>query len=537
VSGMTGRRKRRGIKHGLRHKFKRLIKMTKSDNSETEIGVTSVPQMEITAEIAEAANRATAQILDRMNHEIRAPLNTIMGFTQVLQKQSQALSLPLKAQQWIKNIQEAGTGLSEVINNIIDLAKIETGKTPVAEEDLNLKLLFQGIFHLCNAQASSKQVVLSYDFHGDLPEMIRADRIKLNRILQSLVDNAVKYTPPGKKVEMLAQKEKNSRIIFKIIDQGAGMTAEQLNTLFDTVVHPDHDLNSQFRGAGMGLALTRQLVTLLKGELTVASEVDQGTTFTCNIPLLEASYLKSIPEIEPEVLPDQPISKGQLVLLVEDNKLNQNLIEVYFNTLNLDLEIAENGLEGVEKMVELKPGLVLMDLNMPVMDGLTATRKIRANPDFQDTPIILISAVTQTEIQREAKEAGITDFLDKPIIFKKLSLLVSKYLPSDESKETESKSLQADVKSKIAMPQAVLLTLANEYELLQKIPPFAASQLEAQLQKMLGICGDYETEHTALIKTIDRMIFSRKATEIPNQIQKGLLLFESAKFQPVISSN
>ncbi|MGK5093706.1 response regulator [Deltaproteobacteria bacterium TL4] len=476
-------------------------------------------------ERAERESQAKTYFLANMSHEIRTPLNAIVGFCQLIQKHDQQYEIPKTLQEYLSHIQTASKNLAELLNNILDLSRLETGKSPVHEEVLNFKLLFQGIFHLKKAQALLKNLVYAYDYDSSLPESIISDRTKLNQILTNLVDNAVKYTEPGNKVDLLAMKGEGHKLIIKVTDTGIGIPKGKLAVIFENFEQADN-ATQQIGGSGLGLAITKKLVDLLEGTLTVESEAGKGTTFTCMIPYKEVSSEEN-KEMGPQEWVMVQFLRDNVVLMAEDNAMNQVYAKALFEQLNLDLHMARNGLVALEMLQTLKPELIFMDMQMPVMDGLTAITEIRKNPTFKETPIVVVTANTFVDTQAKLEEYGITECLYKPIDVKKMLPILAKYLRTKEDSKTRSNSQAKENRSK--MPDLVRAQLEEEYALLQMIPPFAASKMEIQLQRMLNLCSNYETPHWDLLKRVETSVFSGASKDISAQVEEGLLLFQKAE--------
>ena len=365
---------------------------------------------------SELANNSKTQFLANMSHEIRSPLNTIVGFSQILLNQTVKLGLPFYFKDNLDNIIIAGENLSELINNILDLSKIESGKLEPTLESINFKQLFQGIYHINKANATKKDLCYTFDLEHGLPEFIQTDRTKLNQILMNLLSNAIKFTPKGKSIRLEALRD-DGFIMIKVTDQGIGVAADRLKSIFESFEQADNTITRRFGGTGLGLSITKQMVEILKGKIWVESEEGKGSVFFVKIPLVVA---KSDEHYKREILlTNCKFSTDNIVLAVEDMEMNQQMLKVLFDELHLDIHFANNGEEGIEKIKDLKPDLVLMDIHMPVMDGIEATRRIRQIPEFKYLPIIALSADAFIEQQNKAFKAGLSKYITKPIDFNK----------------------------------------------------------------------------------------------------------------------
>lgn len=435
-------------------------------------------QFERAKVLAEKANEAKTLFLANMSHEIRSPLNAIVGFSQLLHVKSKRMALDTEFLRFLENIKISGNNLSELINNILDLSKIEAGKMGVSIETINVKQLFQGIYHINKGRAVERELNFSYDFDYRLPEFIESDRTKLNQILMNLTTNAIKFTEIGKRVELQARLE-NNRIVFNIVDEGPGITQQNQARIFAPFEQGDNTLTRKYGGTGLGLAITKQMVEMLEGSITVQSQLNRGSVFSVSLPLIEG---KDAPKTQQQFdLNAITFSKNNTVLVVEDNELNQKMMQGLFDELGLTMHLAQNGVEGVTMAKTLKPDLILMDLHMPELDGIQATKQIRDIEGFEELPIVAVSADAFTEQQRRALAIGINEYVTKPIDFNKLLPIFVKYLRQQEDsirKKPNKLELEAaDIKILKALAQQLLhLPIFNSEELLdiiQQMKPIA----------------------------------------------------------------
>ena len=382
---------------------------------------------------AKAANQAKSQFLANMSHEIRTPLNAIVGFSEIMLSDSKPGEVPADFLQYLENISMSGRNLSELINNVLDLSKIEAGKFNLSVGPVSVDTIGKSVYQINRIKALEKRVRFRYESDPCLPAYIETDRTMLNQIVMNLVSNAIKFTDQEKEVvlRICAEEGEENVLRFEVTDQGIGIPPERQVSIFEPFEQADNTITRKYGGTGLGLSITQKLVGVLGGEISLRSTVGQGSTFTITLPYRISTSLANAPEASSPILGNHRFATSNTVLLVEDNRVNQLVVTALFKRLGLSLHIASDGQEGIQRVEEMKPDLVLMDIHMPGMDGLEATRRLRQNPDYQDLPIIAMSADAFAEQQAEAKAAGMNDYTTKPIEFEKLIQLLSYYLKTE----------------------------------------------------------------------------------------------------------
>ena len=409
---------------------------------------------------AEDASRAKSDFLANMSHEIRTPMNGVLGMAQLLEM----TTLDEEQTDFVQTIKGCGDSLLNIINDILDFSKIESGMLELEEKVFDLEDTVIAVVKLMESLAIAKQVELKYTIAPDVPTTVIGDRTRLRQILLNLIGNAIKFTKQGQ-VEMTVhgkfkpigidlstdlKSDRNYELNFAIADTGIGIKKEQIDKLFQAFTQADSSINRKYGGTGLGLAISKRLVELMGGTIwvesmgsmggyppsdwiSVSQADDQGSVFyfaiAVSIPVSKAEIIRQSQQapsldsnlIYPELATNFPLR----ILLVEDNSVNQMVAQLLFKRLGYQIDTVENGFEAIQATQDKRYDLILMDLQMPKMDGLTATKLIRSRPLNSKAQIVAMTADAMPEDRQACFDAGMDDYITKPVVLSEIIQLVS----------------------------------------------------------------------------------------------------------------
>jgi len=471
---------------------------------------------------ADAANKAKSEFLANMSHELRTPLNGILGYAQILQRDKDATR---SQQDGIGIIYQCGSHLLTLINDILDLSKIEARKMDMYPADVHFSSLVTGVAEICRIKAEQKEIKFTYEAENNLPNAIYADEKRLRQVLINLLGNAIKFTDRGGVsliVKVLEKKENRSgrehqtlvKLRFHIEDTGVGMSQEQLSKIF-LPFEQVGESSRKAEGTGLGLAISQKIVAMMGSKLNVESTLGKGSRFWFDVEL---------PAGETEVQADAEVKlannivgfkgKKRKILLVDDYQLNRSFLVNLLGKIGFEISEASNGQEGLDKAATFQPDLIITDLVMPVMDGFEMTQRLRASPEFQDIILIASSASVFEFDQRKSRQAGCNDFVPKPVETDLLLSKLEEYLQLDwiydELSETQAR--ETDRVEMVVPPPVELKALfkaarigdVEEVEaeahrirqLLDKYLPFA--------DKLLSLAQEFEIDE--ILKLVEQYI-------------------------------
>jgi len=384
----------------------------------------------------EESLKVKEQFLAKMSHEIRTPMNAIVGLTEILLEGT----VSPEQKECLEAVKLSSDNLLSIINDILDFSKLESGKLSLEMLPFNLKEVIEGVMLTLHFSAVRKGIPVEYSLQKGMPEMIVGDPVRVRQILLNLVSNSVKFTEKGSvKIEagIIRQDENNYTIRFVVKDTGIGIPADRIQTIFESFTQASNETSRKYGGTGLGLTIVKQLAELQGGSVYVESEINKGSSFFVILPFKKYNK-KDFPEIADEKLVVGEMLESVNVLLVEDNEMNQMLAQKILDKWGYEVDVAENGKVAIEKMKVNEYDIVLMDIQMPEMDGYEATKYIRTNmpPSKSRTPII---AMTAHAIMGEAEKCialGMDDYISKPFNQKTLYEKMNRQLRKKQNEET-----------------------------------------------------------------------------------------------------
>jgi signal transduction histidine kinase/CheY-like chemotaxis protein/HAMP domain-containing protein len=387
-------------------------------------------------EAAEAASQAKSDFLAKMSHEIRTPMTAILGYAEILDNRE---TTPLETFEAVHSILSNGQHLLEIINTILDLARIESGYTHVNKKPFDTRKLIDEVVSQVKVKAKEKQLDLSAEIDDQAPESLTTDPLMVRQILTNLLGNAIKFTEAGQirvKVNKITKTDDKNQLEIQVSDEGIGIAADQIEKIFEPFHQADDTTKRIFTGTGLGLAISRKYTKLLGGDLRVNSQIHKGSTFTLSLPI-ETPVSQPTVEKSPQTIGESmATNEGAFaelsVLMAEDGVDNRRLVSLFLKKTGINLTMVENGQEAINEVIsrdsENQFDLILMDMQMPIVDGYTATRELRSR--HYNRPIVAFTAHSMKHEKQKCLEAGCDDYLTKPFTKKSLLKILAKYLLS-----------------------------------------------------------------------------------------------------------
>ncbi|MCC9138359.1 ATP-binding protein [Pontibacter silvestris] len=375
---------------------------------------------------AEEAARVKAEFLSTVSHEIRTPLNAIVSIANLLQETDHTKD----HKEYFRTLKLSADNLFHLINDILDYSKIEAGRVELVERSMNLREQVYSLLYGVSITAEEKGLAMKVDLDDRLPDQVLGDPVKIGQILTNLLGNAVKFTDEGSvslKLQVQELTDEEVSVNFQVEDTGMGIPQDKLEKVFEEFTQASYDINLKYGGTGLGLAISQKLLALYGSRLSVRSEEGRGTEFSFNLRLKVAKEHVSIAE-DIATWPEHSID-GVKLLLVEDNPVNVLVVSKYLQRWGVAYDIAENGIDAVDHVLREDYQLILMDLQMPYMDGYEATSKIRelTEEKYRQLPIIALSASARYDYKERMEAAGINDFISKPFNSMELKAKIAHY--------------------------------------------------------------------------------------------------------------
>lgn len=403
------------------------------------------------AQAAEAANKAKSEFLANMSHEIRTPMNAVLGYTELLE----VMITDEKQKSYLESIKKGGRALLTIINDILDLSRIESGKLKMEYAPVDPRRLLRDVEQIFSARAAQKKLDFRLIIPDDLPRALVLDEIRLRQVLFNLVGNAIKFTHQGYislSARALPPRQNVSGridLVLSVEDTGIGIPRDQQARIFHAFEQQEGQSNRQYGGTGLGLAISKKLIEMMNGEIRLQSEAGEGSRF--DVHLFDVALGKTVDEpAEPAPKKRQYRFKPARILVVDDTEVNRDLLRENFANLPFELMLAENGQQALQKAQEDLPDLILLDIRMPVMDGFATIQRLRTQPETQAIPVIALTASNLAQDIDKIRQAGFDAYLHKPVSRPELLATLALFLPQEPKAKAKAKTKPAATKAKEA---------------------------------------------------------------------------------------
>jgi len=421
-------------------------------------------------EAAESANRAKSAFLATMSHEIRTPMNAVLGFADLLH----SLVTDPKQKGYLESIRSGGKNLLTLINDILDLSKIEAGRMEIEYEPVNLYSIINEIRHIFSLRIAEKGLDFRVEIAKDIPQSLLLDEVRLRQILFNLFGNAVKFTYEGHIglcAKKIYQHEDRSSLdlVIAVEDTGIGINPDSTEKIFEAFKQQDSQTTRQFGGTGLGLAITKRLVEMMRGKISVKSEVGKGSTFEIVLHDVSVSATPARVKAEENFDDEKILFQPCTALIVDDIETNRNLVKEFIRDTNIRVIEAENGEKALALAREFKPDVILMDIRMPGMDGYEATKQLKQDKEIAHIPVVALTASGMKEDKEKIAQTKFDGFLIKPVKRSDLFKELSRFLPYSEKISPEKASGTSEAQKQAGeVPAEMMDKLPEIMEKLEK---------------------------------------------------------------------
>ncbi|MDM8557810.1 response regulator [Candidatus Parabeggiatoa sp. HSG14] len=507
------------IGKAIRDKNKRIVFLTGITQDITEHKQAEIALMQA-KEQADAVNRAKSEFLANISHEIRTPMNAIIGFSDILISET----TDKKQQSYLDAIQTASKSLLTLINDVLDLSKIEAGQLEIHYEAINPRVIFNELQQIFSLKFSEKKLEFIMEIDGNLPSALFLDEIRLRQVLLNLIGNAVKFTKHGyiKLCANIYTNHNHIDLVIAIEDSGIGISLDQQTLIFEAFKQQDGQSTREYGGTGLGLAITKRLVEMMNGKISVTSSLDKGSRF--EITLQKVKTVAITEKSKPDNIfdPNNITFEKARILVVDDIKTNRFLIEKFLSKVNLEVIGAKNGQEALLFVEKYHPNLILMDLKMPLMDGYTANKHLKNNPNTANIPVIALTACAIKNAEDKIDAYNFDGYLTKPVNFSELLSKLSHYLKyTNKSATVTSQIASTKVDNTLNIAEITNISeLRNQFE--QEVMPLWKKTSTGIKIKIAG-------------ELAEKMIELGNKYNVPAFIHYGEVLLESTQTFKVVN--
>ncbi|MEE4197051.1 MAG: response regulator [Bacteroidales bacterium] len=443
---------------------------------------------------ADAASKSKSEFIASMSHEIRTPMNSILGFANVLE---QELENPHMVD-YVQSIQTSGKTLLSLINDILDFSKIEAGKTEIKYEPVNIRSLIHDITEIFRFSAKEKKLELHATVDEKVPEVLMLDELRLKQILLNLGSNAVKFTEKGA-VEINvctgSVSDTEVELLIRVKDTGIGIAREQQKNVFKVFEQMQGQDNKKYGGTGLGLAISNKLAALMNGNILLESKQNKGSTFTLKLNRIKVADAPAGNKREKTDVKEIVDFKPAKILIVDDVESNRKVLKLKFRKYHFEVFEATNALEALSLLNKITPDILFVDLYMPGMDGYELYKKIRVKESLKHVPAIAVTAYTLDNDEQNVMDAGFSDYLSKPVDFKKIDKILKRYLPyeivpADEKEKKQKPDYELSSKALERLPELIDQLEKESAPYLEKMKNIQPKKIVAEFAQRLVELGD-----------------------------------------------